>query len=184
MDKGAEDYHKFLKGDEDALVDIIRDYSEGLTLYLYRFTNDINMAEDFTEDTFFKLYTKRPRFSGKSSFKTWLYTIGRHLTLNKLRRRHFVSDVSLDECQNFADNTDIESSYIKSEQKKVIHNAMYNLKSEYRQVLHLVYIEGFSTEETAKIMHKTSKQIGNLLYRAKKSLRSELGKVGIYSEEL
>lgn len=184
MDNGAENYHKFLNGDEEAMVEIIRDYKDGLMLYLFRFTNDMNTAEDFTEDTFLKLYTKRPRFSGKSSFKTWLYTVGRHLTLNKLRKRHHFSDISLDECHNFSDNTDIETSYIKSEQKKIIHKAMQGLKSDYRQVLHLVYIEGFSTEETAKIMHKTSKQIGNLLYRAKKSLRLELGKVGIYSEEL
>ncbi len=90
----------------------------------------------------------------------------------------------LDECSHISDKMDIETAYIKTEQNGMLHRALYNLKSEYRQVLHLVYIEGFSIDETAKIMHKSHRQIGNLLYRAKKSLRSELGKEDLYDEEL
>ena len=52
MDNGAECYRKFLEGDNDSLTIIIRDYKDGLMLYLYRFTNDIFTAEDLTEDTF------------------------------------------------------------------------------------------------------------------------------------
>ncbi len=70
MENGTDSYQKFLNGDNDGMVEIIRDYKDGLMMYLYRFTNNINTAEDLTEDTFVKLYTKRPNFSGKSSFKT------------------------------------------------------------------------------------------------------------------
>lgn len=183
MDNGAECYRKFLEGDNDSLTIIIRDYKDGLMLYLYRFTNDIFTAEDLTEDTFVKLYTKRPKFSGKSSFKTWLYTIGRNLALDH-RRKHPFSKVPLDKCQDMRDITDIETAYEKTEQKILLGKAMHNLKSEYRQVLHLIYIENFSVTESGKIMGKSNKQIGNLLYRAKKSLRSELEKEGIYDEKL
>ncbi|MDE6019739.1 MAG: RNA polymerase sigma factor [Ruminococcus sp.] len=183
MDNGAECYRKFLEGDNDSLTLIIRDYKDGLMLYLYRFTNDIFTAEDLTEDTFVKLYTKRPKFLSKSSFKTWLYAIGRNLALDH-RRKHPFSKVSMDECQHIRDITDIEAAYEKTEQAVLLGKAMYNIKSDYRQVLHLVYIEEFSIEESGKIMGKSNKQIGNLLYRAKKSLRSELEKEGIYCEKL
>lgn len=183
MDNGAECYRKFLEGDNESLTLIIRDYKDGLMLYLYRFTNDIFIAEDLTEDTFVKLYTKRPKFSAKSSFKTWLYAIGRNLALDH-RRKHPFLKVSLDKCWDMRDVIDIEAAYEKTEQNALLGKAMFNLKSDYRQILHLVYIEGFSTEEAGKIMGKNSKQIGNLLYRAKKSLRSELEKEGIYNEKL
>ena len=183
MDNGSEYYRKLLEGDKEYLAPMIREYKDGLMLYLSRFTNDINTAEELTEDTFFRLYTKRPAFSGKSSFKTWLYSIGRNVAVDYLRKHPF-SRISLDECHDIKDNTDIEAAYEKTEQNAALAKAMQVLKAEYRQVLHLVYIEGFSMDETCKIMGKNSKQIGNLLYRAKKSLRSKLGKEIFFNEEL
>ena len=47
-----------------------------------------------------------------------------------------------------------------------------------RDLTHLYYFEGLSYAECGKIMKKTPKQVDNLLYRAKKELRSLLGKEG------
>lgn len=183
MDNGSEYYRRLVTGDKDALAPIVREYKDGLMLYLYRFTNDINTAEELTEDTFFRLYTKRPVYSGKSSFKTWLYSIGRNIAVDYLRKHPFLR-ISLDECHNIKSSTDIEAAYENAELSSELAKAMQTLKAEYRQVLHLVYIEEFSIEETCKIMKKSNKQIGNLLYRAKKSLRSKLGKEVIPDEKL
>ena len=184
MDNGASSYRRFLEGDKDGLAEIIRDYKDGLTLYLYRFTNNISIAEELMEDTFVKLYTKKPKFSGRSSFKTWLYAIGRNLALNSLRRRRWISDVPLDECYSISDGQDLEAEYIMKEQNFMIQRVLMKLKSEYRQVLYLIYSEGFSHDEVARIMRKSKRQIGNLVYRAKNSLRSELEKEGFRYEEL
>lgn len=184
MDNGASSYHRFLQGDNDGMIEIIRDYKDGLILYLYRFTNNMSTAEDLVEDTFVKLYAKKPKFSGKCSFKTWLYTIGRNMALNYMRRQRWFSDKSIDECDCLPDSMDIEASYIKKEENKLVRRKLQSLKSEYKQVLYLMYTEGFSTEETAEIMHKSKKQIGNLIYRAKNALRSELLKEGSSYEEL
>ena len=40
------------------------------------------LAEELTEDTFVRIVTRKPQFSAKYSFKTWLYTIGRNLAIN------------------------------------------------------------------------------------------------------
>ena len=55
---------------------------------------------------------------------------------------------------------------------------MRELNADYFQVLYLTYFEGQDTEGAAKIMHKTKRQIGDLLYRAKKSLRDKLERAG------
>ena len=54
---------------------------------------------------------------------------------------------------------------------------------EYRNVLWLVYFEKFSNKETAIVLKKSERQIKNLLYRAKKSLKSKLEKEGFEYEE-
>ena len=73
--------------------------------------------------------------------------------------------------------------YIEKEQSFLVQKAMKRLKPEYSQVLYLLYTEEFSTEETARIMHKSKRQIGNLVYRAKNALRLELGKEGFGDDE-
>ena len=179
MDNGASSYSRYLAGDDSALGDIVREYKDGLTIYLNSFTNNIHDAEELMEETFFKLAYKKPKYSGKSSFKTWVYSIGRNLAIDYLRRMKKKEDTSLDECSELASGQDIEENYIKEEQKLMIHRALKKLRSQYSQAICLTYIEGFSNSEAASIMHKSSRQMTNLLYQAKKALRDELEKEGI-----
>ncbi len=86
MENGASSYRRFLDGDDSGFVEIVRDYKDGLILYLSSFTGDIYLAEELAEDTFVKLGIKKPRFSGRSSFRTWLYAIGRNAAIDRLRR--------------------------------------------------------------------------------------------------
>ena len=90
----------------------------------------------------------------------------------------------VDEHYELADEQNIESSYIKGEQKSMLNKALKNLRAEYSQVLYLIYFEEFSNSETAKIMKKNNRQIENLIYRAKNALRKELEKEGFVYEEL
>lgn len=184
MDNGAGSYHRFLEGDKNALADIIREYRDGLVLYICSFTDNICTAEEITEEVFVKLYVKKPRFSGKSSFKTWLYSIGRFTAIDYIRKTAKLNSLPIDDFYSLADKEEIEHNYIKNEQKITIHNVIQKLNPDYRQVLHLIYFEEFDTSQTAKIMHKTNRQITYLLYRAKKSLKSELEREGFIYEEL
>ena len=86
MDNGASSYRRFLDGDDSGLAELVRDYKDGLILYLNGFVQNMHTAEELMEDTFFKLMVKKPRFREKYTFKTWLYTIGRNIALDHLRR--------------------------------------------------------------------------------------------------
>ena len=185
MDNGASSYRRFLEGDDDGIVQIIKDHKDGLMLYLNSFVQNIYLAEDLTEDTFVKLIARRPRFSGKSTFKTWLYSIGRNVARDYLRKNSRVSTVSVEDAMALiSDETDIVHNYIRTERKCQVHKAMKRLNKDYRQVLYLVYFEDFQNEQVASIMGKSKKQIENLVYRAKLSLKSELEKEDFVYEDL
>ena len=186
MDNGASSYRRFREdGDEGGLVEIIRDYKDGLILYLNSFVGNIHTAEDLAEDTFVLLGIKKPKDKGKGSFKTWLYTIGRNVAIDYLRRNSKRGNISIEDCPEiFSDEQNLEKAYIKEERKITLHRALAKLKSEYRQVLWLVYFEDFSIKQVAAVMKKSVHSVETLVYRARKALKSQLELEGFVYEEL
>lgn len=181
MDHGEQNYRLFLKGDEAGLVQIICDYKDGLMLYLNTFVSDLSVAEELTEDTFVKLVLKKPRFSARSSFKTWLYAIGRNLAMDHLRRRQ-KAPLTEPEYPLIADQSCLEASYIHREDKLAVHAVIKKLKPEYRQVLWLIYFEGFSCAEVGKIMGKSTHNAETLVHRARRALKTKLIEEGFEYE--
>ncbi len=186
MDNGASSYRRFRDdGDESGLVEIIRDYKDGLILYLNSFVDNIHTAEELAEDVFVLLGIKKPYDKGKSSFKTWLYTIGRNVAIDYLRRNSKRTSISIDDCPELvSEEQDLELAYIKEERKITLHRTLGKLKSEYRQVLWLIYFENFSNKQVATVMKKSVHSIETLVYRARKTLKSQLEKEGFIYEEL
>ena len=101
MDNGASSYRRFLNGDDEGLALIIKDYKVGLILYLNGYVNNIYVAEEIMEETFFKLAVKKPKFNAKSSFKTWLYTIGRNVAIDYIRHNSKISMASIEDVENY-----------------------------------------------------------------------------------
>ena len=186
MDNGASSYRRFRdEGDESGLVEVIRDYKDGLIFYLNGFVGNIHTAEELAEDTFVLLGTKKPKDKGKGSFRTWLYTIGRNVAIDYLRRNAKAAQISAYDCAELVgEEESLELSYIREERKITVHRAMRMLKPEYRQILWLIYFEEFSNKEAAKIMKKSIHNIETLVYRARKSLKSQLESEGFVYEEL
>lgn len=184
MDNATDRYRRFLAGDDNGLREIIDIYYNGLTLYINGIVNNLSETEDIVQDTFVKLAVKKPKFNGKCEFKTWLYTIARNFAYNYLKRhRSKFSEQSIDSYVLLSDGTDVEKQYLHSQQSIELHRAMKKLNTEYFQVLYLMYFENINTDGIAKIMHRSKRQIGDLLYRAKKSLKSKLEKAGFHYEE-
>lgn len=178
MDNGTEYYRCFLNGDKEALNKLIHEYWDGLALYLNSFVDDFIEAEEMTEETFLKLYTDKPTFSERSSFKTWLYSVGRNTALYHIRKRKNRHEMFIEDNFDISNKDDIENNHIKAEDKKQLLNAMSKLNPDYRQVLYLVYFEGFTNAETASIMKKSERQVRNLLYRSKIALKEILLREG------
>lgn len=180
MDNGASSYLRFLKGDDSALAEIINEYSDGLIIYLNTITANYADAQDSAEDTFVKLVTKKPRYNGKASFKTWLYTIGRHVAVDNMRkkyRHHEIIGESAD-----TDYINLENDFIRDEDNRLLHNAIKSLSAEYRQVLYLTYFEGMTAGEVSAVIGKSSKATQSLIFRARQALKKQLERDGFEYE--
>ena len=184
MDNGASSYRRYLNGDDQGITEIVDEYKDGLILYINGQVENYSVAEELAEETFYRLITRRPRFSERSSFKSWLYAIGHHVTVDYLRRRIRLHATPVEElAEVLADGTDLERAYLQEERKITLHRALRELAPDYRAVLWLTYFEGFSYAEAAVAMGRSERQIKNLQYRARQSLKSKLEKEGFVYED-
>lgn len=182
-DAGAISYEKYLTGDDQGMVELIRDYKDGLVLYLNSITGNLLEAEELAMDTFVLLGVRKPKNKGSAGFKTWLYTIARHLAIDGLRKRSRSREVPLEEGYGLADESAcVERLYWAQEERIAVHKAMKQLKVEYRQILWLVYFEELSMKQAAKVMGKTAHGAETLAYRARNALKIVLEKEGFVYE--
>ena len=180
MDNGASSYRRFLQGDESGLEDIVNMYGDGLMLFINSFVNNLSLAEEIMEDVFMELVVKKHKFKEESSFKTYLFKIGRNKAFNVMKKNNrctYIEDKEIEDDKKFEDNI------IKNEEQKHIHNALKKLPKDYKTVLYLIYFEDMSYNEIEKVMKKNNKQIKNLAYRARIALKEILGKEGFVYEE-
>lgn len=186
MDRGAESYRRFREeGDEQGLAEIIRDYQDGLILYLHTLVGDLGLAEELAEDTFVRLGTKKPRNKGGSAFRTWLYTIGRHIAVDHWRRRSRRRETPLEEAaQQPGELAQPEQTYLQNEQRRQLYGALAALPPDYRQILWLVYFESFSLRAAASVMGKSPHAAETLVYRARSALKKQLEQEGFVYENL
>ena len=185
MDNGGELYRQFLGGDKNALVQIIRLYKDGLTYFLSGFCGGrLNEAEELTEETFVRLYVKKPKYSARSSFKTWLYSVGRNVAVDAARKSRKYLTENYEQTAQPDLNTDPESVYFSNVRNILLYNAMGRLKDEYRQVLWLVYFENMKSAEAARVMKKKTNNIDVMLHRARAALKKELEKDGVDYENI
>ncbi|MDE5588249.1 MAG: RNA polymerase sigma factor [Acetatifactor sp.] len=185
MDNGASSYRRFLDGDDNGIIEIIRDYKDGLILFLNRYVNNIHVAEELAEETFVRIVTRKPRFVAKYSFKTWLYTIGRNIAVNYKKHEGKIADASIDDMGNVSrDEEALEHSYLRKEQKIIVHRALSKINPDYGKVLYLKFFEDLTNEQIARVMKRNRRQVENLIYQAKQSLKAELEKEGLIYEKL
>lgn len=175
VDSGSEHYSRFLAGDDSGLEQIIIQYKDGLTLYINSLVGDIVLAEELAEDTFVRLCIKKPKDKQTGSFKTWLYTIGRNVAISHLRKAAKSTTVPLDTLEYMTDEKGEPATvYLREAEKRRVHRALEKLKPEYRQVLWLIYFDGLSFKEAAKVMKKTVHSTEMLASRARQALKKEL----------
>lgn len=153
------------------LCDYVAKYSDRLVCFARCFVNDFAAAEDIAADAFAVTFIKPRSFASESAFRAFLYKVARNKAIDYLRKNKRI--VSCDDVEREL-SADSEREIFERDKNRRLYIAMQSLKTEYKDVLFLLYIDGFSVDEVCTIMQLKPKQVYNLNERAKKSLRKIL----------
>lgn len=74
-------------GDRRAFEQLVRDHQVHVFRFLRRLLGDAALAEDVTQETFLRLYTRLGSFTFQSKFTTWLFQVARNAGIDALRSR-------------------------------------------------------------------------------------------------
>ncbi len=164
-------YRQFLQGDTNAFEDIVISYRKGLILFINRYVNDLDTAEDLAEDVFVRLLIKKPRYKGDASFKTWLFSIGRNLSIDYLRKAGKALP-----CKDVhkGETADAEEEFLLSERKRLIYKALDTLPEDEKLLMHLLYIENLGYEQAEKVLKISKNKLYQIARKAKEKLKAEL----------
>ena len=176
MDNGESSYRRFLNGDDRAFQEIIELHKDNLIFFINRYVRNIAVAEELAEDVFAELLIHKRRYNFKTSLKTYIFTIGRNKAVSYVRKCVRHPECAYEYIENESDRRNLEDEFIQKERERELHKALDKLNEDYRTVLHLIYFEEMSYANAAKVMKKNTKQIENLVYRARNTLKKELEK--------
>ncbi len=184
QDIGESSYRQYLEGDKDKFKVLVEYYGANLIYFINGYVKNIFVAEDLMEETFCDLVYYKHRYKGKSSFKTYLFSIARNKAVDYLKSKAKATITSLDDLSVIAnDDLNLENMVVRKEEYRHLYSALSKIKYEYRNVLYLFYFEDMSYNEIAKVMKKNNKQIKNLMYRAKQTLKLIMETEGFIYEE-
>ena len=171
-------------GDVAAFDALILKYRERVYGIVYNMTSNREDAADLTQDAFIKAFQSIHRFSGHSSFFTWLYRIAVNSTLTHLRKaklRTFFSfekindeDKTAELVNQLTDKKGGDRELFIRELQEKLNEAMMKLSIKHRTVVTLFEVEGLSHEEIAEIMECSVGTVRSRLHYAKQLLQGEL----------
>ena len=102
-----------------------------------------------------------------------------------IKRSGKVVNTDFEDLERASDDEEaLERTYIREEEKIIVHRALSNINPDYGRVLYLKFFEDLSNEEIAAVLKRNKRQVENLLYQSKRALRSELEKEGFHYEGL
>jgi RNA polymerase sigma-70 factor, ECF subfamily len=170
------------KKDPEACALCVQEHSDAIYRLGLRMLRNENEAEDLVQETFLNAYRNIERFEGRSALGTWLFRIAYNNALMHLRKKR-PEEVSVDEPVSDENNDTREifdfshlpeEEALDDEVRYRINSAVDAMPATLRGTFQLREIEGFSTEETAKILEVSIDVIKTRLHRARLWLRNRL----------
>lgn len=170
-------------GDVDAFAELVECHSGRLYRVAYRLLHDAQEAEDAVQDCFTRLWQNAPLWDQRGGgVSTWLQRVTINLCLDRLRRFRVVSDGDMPEIADQSPDPDRHLAIRGLEH--VIEQALGALPHRHRAALVLCYLEGLSNLLAAEMLGLHLKAMESLLFRARRSLREELERMGVAADDL
>jgi RNA polymerase sigma-70 factor (ECF subfamily) len=172
------------RGDSAAFETLCKQSANTVFHVARRMMRNNEDAEDVVQESFQQAFVHLKSFNGHSRFSTWLSRIAINAALMKLRKKHHLWDVSLDESAETEESSfriDVEDQglnpeqlYAEKERQRILSKAMNDLAPGLRKAIELREIDERSTEETAQIMGISVGAVKARVFHGRRKLRERL----------
>lgn len=160
-------------GDNIAFKEIVLEYERMIARVTNGMLGNKADAEEVGQETFIRFYRSIDQYKGDSSLGTYLTRIAINLSLNEIKRRKKRNLISIEDQASILKSTDDHTK--KLETAELVNMALSKLEPDFKSVVVLRLIQGYSTRETAKILDLPLGTVLSRLARAQKKLRVILG---------
>ena len=178
------------KGDTEAFTELVERHQKKMLNIAYRMLGDYDEACDVIQEAFLAAYKSIKKFKAEAKFSTWLYRIVVNFTKNRLKQRKSLAQhetASIDEsgerqngcaaCLSAASTGNPAEFLEQREREAHVQKCITTLDVEYREVLVMRDIQGFSYEEIRDILKIPDGTVKSRLSRARVALKDCLIKV-------
>jgi len=164
--------------------DIYKEFYHKITQYLTRLVGE-HEAEDVAQVVFEKVNSNLPTFKGESKISTWVFKIATNAALDRLRSPSYkrspsgpLAPVHLQKVENItmAGNKPAppDRKVIRDEMSDCIREFVDRLPPDFRTIITLNELEGFSNREIAEILDISLETAKIRLHRARAKLKESL----------
>lgn len=156
--------------------EIYQRYFKDVFLFLKGLTKDEHLAEELTEETFFKALEALDSFHGESDIRVWLCQIAKNLYFSYLRKnKKQLSLEEQEEINEFSHHVKtVEEQFINKEEAMRIHCILHDMKEPYKEVFSLRVFGELSFKQIGSIFEKTENWACVTYHRARLMLRQKM----------
>lgn len=156
---------------------------DSLYNFAVRMTGDSEDANDLVQETYMKAYRFFESFEKGTNCKAWLFRILKNSYINRYRKESKQPDkVDYDDIKEFyhtikhssLDTTDTQQKAFGDLLSEKVSRALSSLPEDFREVVQLCDIEGFTYEEIANMVDCPIGTVRSRLHRGRKILRDKL----------
>ncbi len=129
-------------------------------------------AEDATQDIMMKILLNMSKFSGKSRFSTWIYSITYNYCIDFLRRKKKDPSIYVDDfIENLDVEDDVEDKFLLEMNVKRLKVVLEDIPTGDKAILLMKYQDEMSIKEIGSILDKSESAIKMKIKRAKQKFR-------------
>ena len=157
---------------QEVFDQIYQNYFDPVYRYVLSISENSAVAEEITQETFFKALQSLDQFQGKSNLKSWLCAIAKNQWLLEQRKKNVQP---VDEVTSLADpSVGPEERIIRQDESMRIHRLLHHLDEPYREVFTLRTLGQLSFRDIGELFDKSENWACVVYHRARAKLKEKM----------